>query len=64
MRAVTGRCPDDGACHHECGDTSCFRVVLCAPLTAYGEDWTPEDRAANPPAGLRPSIDAMIATAQ
>jgi hypothetical protein len=57
------RCPDDGRCHHECGVTSCFRVVTCSPLSAHGEDWTPEEYAANPPENLRPSIEAMIVSA-
>jgi hypothetical protein len=27
-------CPDGGACHHLCGDSSCFRVMHCGPLSA------------------------------
>lgn len=54
-------CPDEGKCHHDCGEGSCFRVVACAPLTMYGEDWTDEDYANNRPEGLRPSIDSVIA---
>lgn len=52
------RCPDDGTCHHACGETSCFRVVLCAPLGR--EDWTPEEIKAHPADGLRASVEAVI----
>lgn len=31
---VTGRCPDDGTCHHKCPEQSCFRVQFCGPLSA------------------------------
>lgn len=58
------RCPDDGGCSHDCGGTSCFRVVTCCPLSGYGEDWTAEDLAANPASGLRPSVEAFIACAK
>lgn len=27
------KCPDDGTCHHECGDRGCFRVACCEPLS-------------------------------
>jgi len=37
-------CPDDGRCHHDCGEGPCYRVLACAPLTAYGEDWSDEDK--------------------
>jgi hypothetical protein len=37
------RCPDEGACHHECGRQPCFRVLFCVPLSAYGEHWRKED---------------------
>ncbi len=30
------RCPDDGACHHECATTECYRVRCCPPLGAAG----------------------------
>jgi len=48
------QCPDEGACHHDCGDASCWRVTFCEPLSSYGTDWTDEDRAANanPPAEI------------
>jgi hypothetical protein len=39
------RCPDEGACHHDCEPLQCFRVTCCGPLTAYGEDWTDEVKA-------------------
>lgn len=39
------RCPDDGACHHGCEPLQCFRVACCAPLSSYGEDWSPEVKA-------------------
>jgi hypothetical protein len=56
------RCPDDGRCWHECGDTSCFRVVTCSPL---GRDsWTEEERQANPPERLRASIEAVIVSGE
>lgn len=56
------RCPDDGACHHACGTGSCFRVVYCAPLSGYGERWTAEDRAENPPGALAaaPDVEAFM----
>lgn len=38
------RCPDDGACHHGCPGRRVFPGArVCAPLTAYGDDWKPED---------------------
>jgi len=30
------KCPDDGACHHDCGNTGCFRVLCCEPLSIAG----------------------------
>lgn len=35
------RCPDDGACHHNCGDGPCFRVLCCEPLSGVfeGDRW-------------------------
>jgi len=53
-----GQCPDEGTCHHECGDAGCWRVTFCAPLSSYGDDWTDEDRAANPNPPLR--IEAAL----
>lgn len=51
------RCPDDGACHHNCG-ASCWRVGACAPLSASGwEDWPAEiklrhlSKPTGPPSG-------------
>lgn len=57
------RCPDGGACHHECPLDECFRVRACAPLSAYGEDWTAEDvaRFGGPPAV--PTIEDVIVDA-
>jgi hypothetical protein len=54
------RCPDDGVCHHSCLPVECFRVRACAPLSAYGEAWTPEDQArfGGPP--VNPSIEDML----
>lgn len=35
------KCPDGGACHHDCG-ASCFRVVGCGPLSGvYPDDMWP-----------------------
>lgn len=38
------QCPDGGACHHECGDGPCFRVLTCEPLsdTGWGAKWPAE----------------------
>lgn len=43
-------CPDDGTCHHECGDGPCFRVQTCEPLSGvYPNDrWPADVAAANP----------------
>jgi hypothetical protein len=30
---MTERCPDGGACHHECSYLECFRVRSCGPLS-------------------------------
>lgn len=34
-------CPDDGTCHHDCSETSCFRVAFAAPLSGVyrADDW-------------------------
>jgi len=41
-------CPDSGTCHHGCEPLAgCWRVALCAPLSWYGETWTPADRIAH-----------------
>lgn len=39
------RCPDDGACHHECGIADpCFRVRTCEPLSGvYPDDRWPDE---------------------
>lgn len=39
--ATWGRCPDRGACHHECKTAPCFRVENCAPLPGVfpGNKW-------------------------
>lgn len=42
MADVERRCPDDGACHHNCLADECFRVRSCLPLSDYGEDWPAE----------------------
>jgi hypothetical protein len=36
------RCPDDGACHHECRPGECWRVHNACPLSGYGEAWPRE----------------------
>ena len=41
-------CPDGGTCHHLCRDR-CWRVRFCGPLSAYGSDWTAEDRRRHAP---------------
>ena len=35
------RCPDQGICHHECGERPCFRVLLAGPLSGVypGDQW-------------------------
>lgn len=34
------RCPDEGACHHDCSPVAgCWRVTRCAPLSGYCETW-------------------------
>lgn len=54
------RCPDGGYCHHDCPAEECFRVRACAPLSSYGEDWTPEDveRFGAPPSA--PTVEDVI----
>lgn len=47
MRVV--RCPDDGACHHECDvnySGQCWRVFNASPLSMHGDAWTQEEIAA------------------
>lgn len=40
---VGEKCPDDGACHHECKH-SCFRVLTCGPLSdVYPNDEWPRN---------------------
>jgi hypothetical protein len=38
---TTRSCPDGGACHHDCGSTSCWRVTTCEPLSGVfpGDTW-------------------------
>lgn len=38
------RCPDGGACHHQCTAGPCWRVAACGPLSGVfpGDRW-PED---------------------
>lgn len=54
------RCPDRGHCHHGCAREECFRVRSCAPFSAYGPEWKPEDveRFGGPPAET--SIEDVI----
>jgi len=42
-RLRAARCPDCGACHHQCGP-ACFRVLNCGPLSGVYEndEWPPE----------------------
>lgn len=44
-------CPDDGTCHHECKDTTCFRVRCCGPLSGVyvGDQWPEFIRKATDP---------------
>lgn len=50
-------CPDGGACHHNCQDTTagpqCFRARTCGPLsgTRIGDKWPPEDLGPLPSIG-------------
>lgn len=54
-------CPDEGGCHHDCGEGSCFRVVHGCPLSISGwDDWPAEVKAVNRPEGLRPSIESAM----
>ena len=59
-RTVPNACPDDGACHHQCGAGPCFRVLYCAPLGR--EQWTEaETRAALDAAPVgEPTATGMI----
>lgn len=50
MTSVAERCPDTGACHHDCDGTPaeglpCFRVLTCGPLgiAKYPRDEWPDD---------------------
>lgn len=55
----TRRCPDDGACHHGCGQ-KCWRVRWAGPFSGtYPDDRWPDDIvAANPPdTGTEPDDD-------
>lgn len=31
-------CPDGGACHHLCGERTCFRVLYCGPFSDVSAD--------------------------
>jgi len=44
---LTVKCPDDGACHHECPPLRCWRVRGCGPLSDVYPDnrWPDEVRA-------------------
>lgn len=42
-KTMRRRCPDEGVCHHYCGDT-CWRSENCASLTRSGE-WAPTEQA-------------------
>lgn len=53
---VRQRCPDNGACHHNCLKGECFRVHHASPLSLYGRNWKTEDTALADP----PSIEAAI----
>lgn len=48
-KAIPGRCPDDGTCHHDCDDNACFRVRSCGPLSGVfvNDEWPAEVRAAH-----------------
>lgn len=52
------RCPDGGACHHECVDT-CFRVRCCAPLSNVfpNDEWPADVKAAH---GRRDYLEGSI----
>jgi hypothetical protein len=48
--AANKTCPDNGVCHHSCGEM-CWRVQTCAPLSDTGwDDWPQEVKDANTPA--------------
>lgn len=40
------RCPDTGRCWHNCGESLCWRVANCGPLSAAfpGDEWPLELR--------------------
>lgn len=61
MRSDQRRCPDDGACHHECAQ-GCFRVLFCEPLSNVfdGDRWPPEIKQAHVALGVERSIEAVI----
>jgi hypothetical protein len=47
--SVEEKCPDGGACHHDCG-ASCWRVTTCAPLSGVfpDDEWPADVVAVNP----------------
>lgn len=53
-------CPDGGACHHDCGTASCWRVTTCEPLSGIFPDdtWPPAVRAAH--AAPNTTIESII----
>jgi len=59
---VKRKCPDDGTCHHSCGNGSCFRVVFCEPFSDYNGtgEWSTGDLEENPIEELIPSIERDI----
>lgn len=50
MTTAPDKCPDTGACHHNCGDDGpCWRVLHCGPLSIAkypGDSWPAEVEAA------------------
>ena len=58
-------CPDEGACHHNCGSGACWRVFNAGPLSAYcrthdTEAWLPEHVKAEE--DLRKTIHVLLPT--
>jgi hypothetical protein len=62
MNSIPERCPDTGACHHECAENACFRVRYCGPLSIAGypnHRWPDDIVAAH--TGNTPDVDGLSA---
>ena len=53
-------CPDDGRCHHGCGEAPCFRVGFCGPLSGvYPNDQWPTEVTAAEAARAGGTVDGL-----